>query len=130
MKPKPRITGIHHVSMKCATQEAFARAKAFYLEVLGLSVKREWAEGVLIDTGCGLIEIFSNGPGSEQKGAVRHFALAADDVESMAEQVRAAGYEVFLGPKDLVIPSDPLFRARMAFCRGPLGEEIEFFCEV
>lgn len=37
--------------------------------------------------------------------------------------------EVFVEPKDIEIQSDPRFPARIAFCRGPLGEEIEFFCE-
>jgi hypothetical protein len=31
--------------------------------------------------------------------------------------------------KDVVIPSIPEFPIRMAFCKGPLGEEIEFFKE-
>ena len=31
--------------------------------------------------------------------------------------------------KDIVIPSSPELHARMAFCYGPLGEEIEFFQE-
>ena len=129
MNPGAGITGIHHVSMKCGTPEAFARAKAFYLEVLCLSVKREWPEGIMFDTGCGLIEVFGNGPGIGQKGAVRHFALATDDVDGMAARVRAAGYEVFIEPNDLVIRSEPPVHARMAFCRGPLGEEIELFRE-
>ena len=84
--------------MKCQTAEEFGRAKDFYLNVLGLSVKREWAEGIMIDTGNGLIEIFNNGEGSHAKGAIRHFALLT-------------------------------YPARMAFCTGPLGEEIELFCE-
>ena len=79
--------------------------------------------------GSGLLEIFSNGPGIRTKGAIRHVAFATDDVDGIAEKVRAAGYELFIGPKDIVIPSDPPCRARMAFCRGPLGEEIEFFRE-
>ena len=123
------ITGIHHVSMKCGTQEEFLRAKDFYLNVLGLTLRREWPDGVMIDTGGGLIEIFSSGAGIRAKGAVRHVALACDDVDAAAEQVRAAGYEVFIPPKDVTIPSDPPLRARMAFCVGPLGEEIEFFRE-
>ena len=129
MKPAPRITGLHHVSMKCDTREAFEKAKTFYTDVLGLAVARTWPEGVLIDTGCGLIEIFCNGPGILQKGAVRHFALSVEDVDALAERIAAAGYEVFIRPGDLLIPSDPPLRARMAFCRGALGEEIELFCQ-
>lgn len=40
-----------------------------------------------------------------------------------------AGYEVFIEPKNIEIASMPVFPARIAFCRGPLGEEIEFFQE-
>ena len=43
--------------------------------------------------------------------------------------VREAGYEVFIEPRDIVIASEPPFPARIAFCRGPLQEEIEFFQE-
>ena len=52
-----------------------------------------------------------------------------DDVDGVIEKVKAAGYEVFIEPKDIVIRSDPPFPARMAFCYGPLGEELEFFQE-
>ena len=123
------IKGLHHISMKCQTVEDFGRAKDFYLNVLGLSVKREWAEGIMIDTGNGLIEIFNNGEGSRTKGAIRHFALLTDDVDGLADKIKASGYEVFIEPKDIVIDSIPEYPARMAFCTGPLGEEIELFCE-
>ena len=123
------ITGIHHVSMKCAGPEELERVRAFYCGVLGLSVKREWPEGVMLDTGSGLIEIFATGEGGRGKGAVRHFALACDDVDGMAGAVRRAGYEVFIEPKDIVIQSAPACPARIAFCTGPLGEEIELFQE-
>ena len=116
--------------MKCGKPEDFARAKAFYCGVLGLSVRREWPDGVLIDAGSGLIEIFNNGEGERRKGAVRHFALAADDVDRCVDAVRQAGYEVFIEPKDIVIHSVPAYPARIAFCVGPLGEEIELFQEL
>ena len=83
----------------------------------------------MIDSGNGLLEIFSNGPGVKSKGAVRHIAFGTDDVDGVIEKVKAAGYEVFIEPKDIVIRSDPPFPARMAFCYGPLGEELEFFQE-
>ena len=123
------ITGIHHISMKCGTKEEMERAREFYLNVLGFSVVREWPEGIMIDSGRGLLEIFSNGAGVKTKGAIRHMAFETDDVDALAERVRAAGYEVFIEPKNLTFRSDPEFHARMAFCRGPLGEEIEFFRE-
>ena len=123
------ITGIHHVSLKCGTTEEFKKAKDFYLDVLGFSVVREWPEGIMIDSGCGLLEIFSNGPGIKSKGALRHVAFLTDNVDEITEKVRAAGYNIFVEPNDIVIRSDPEYHARMAFCTGPLGEEIEFFQE-
>ncbi len=123
------ITGIHHISMKCGTGEAFLRVRDFYLNVLGFSVVREWADGIMIDSGSGLLEIFSNGEGIRNMGAIRHIAFSTDDVDGIASKVKAAGYKVFTGPKDIVIPSEPEYHARMAFCYGPLGEEIEFFQE-
>ena len=123
------ITGIHHVSLKCGTTKEFEKAKDFYLDVLGFAPVREWPEGIMIDSGNGLLEIFSNGPGVKSKGAVRHIAFGTDDVDGVIEKVKAAGYEVFIEPNDIVIRSDPPFPARMAFCCGPLGEELEFFQE-
>ena len=123
------IRGIHHISMKCGTREELNRAKHFYLTVLGFSVVREWPEGMLIDSGSGLIEIFGSGAGIRTKGAIRHVAFSTDDVDGIVEKVKASGYEVFIDPKDIVFRSEPEFHARMAFCFGPLGEEIEFFQE-
>lgn len=106
------------------------KVRDFYLNVLGFSPVREWPEGVMIDTGGGLLEIFRTGEGIRSKGAIRHVAFAADDVDGIAERVKAAGYRVFIEPRDISFPSEPAYRARMAFCIGPLGEEIEFFQEL
>lgn len=123
------ITGLHHISLKCGTPEEFEKAKAFYLDLLGFKTVREWPEGIMIDFGNGKLEIFSNGSGIKTKGALRHIAFATDNVDEMAEKVKKAGYEVFIEPNDIVIKSEPEFHARMAFCFGPLGEEIEFIQE-
>ncbi len=123
------ITGIHHISMKCGTPAEFEKAKDFYLNILGLKEVRTWPEGIMIDSGAGMLEIFCNGAGIKTKGALRHIAFRTDDVDGITEKVRNAGYEVFIEPNDIVIRSDPEFPARMAFCFGPLGEEIEFFQE-
>ncbi len=122
------IVGAHHFSMKC-TPEQLERAVEFYHGLLGLPIVRRWADGLMLDTGSALIEIFTNGEGSPGKGSIRHIALAAADTDRCAAIVRDAGYPVFVGPKDIVIPADPPLAARIAFCTGPLGEEIEFFQE-
>lgn len=125
----PEISGIHHISMKCVTGEDYRRVVDFYQGVLGLPIVRQWDNGIMLGAGTGLIEIFLDGACPMEKGVIRHFALATPDVDACAEAISKAGYPVFLGPKEICIPSDPPFPARIAFCTGPLGEEIEFFQE-
>lgn len=83
----------------------------------------------MLDTGNGIVEIFNDGDDAPGKGVIRHFAFATDDVDACVESVKAAGYEVFIEPKDIKIASTLAFPARIAFCKGPLGEEIELFEE-
>ena len=123
------IKGIHHISMKCGTAEELAKVREFYIELLGLKIVREWAEGIMIDTGNGLLEILTNAEGTRSLGAIRHMALITDNVDEIAAKVKAFGYEVFIEPNDKVIESNPPYPIRMAFCYGPLGEQVEFFCE-
>ena len=123
------IRGIHHFSMKCGTAAEMEKVRDFYVRVLGMSICREWDEGIMIDSGSGYIEVFSTGEGEYRKGAVRHIAFQTDDVDGLADRIRQAGYEVFIEPNSRVFHSSPEYRFRMAFCRGPLGEEIELFCE-
>ncbi|MBQ9538031.1 MAG: VOC family protein [Treponema sp.] len=123
------IKGMHHISMKCGTEAELCRVKDFYIRVLGLRICREWPNGIMIDTGNGLIEIFTDAEGEHSLGVIRHFALLTDDVDGTAAKVKSAGYEVFVEPNDKVIPSEPEYPIRMAFCYGPLGEQIEFFAE-
>ena len=123
------IKGIHHFSMKCTDADRLNKVKEFYISLLGLKVSRVWPDGMMIDTGNGFIEVFTNAEGEHRLGAIRHIALLTDDVDGLIEKVRAGGYEVIVEPNDKVIESDPPYPVRMAFCIGPLGEEIEFFCE-
>ena len=117
------VRQLHHYSMKCETPEEAARARDFYCGVLGMPVAREWAQGFMLDCGGSYVEVFTNGAGTKTTGALRHIALAVDDADACAEAVRSAGYEVFLGPKNITVPVP----ARIAFCFGPLGEQVEFF---
>lgn len=126
---KGMIKGIHHVALKCCENEEFEKVVDFYRDVLGLEVLRSWNEGIMLTIGAAIIEIFNNGDDHPVQGAIRHFAFSTDNVDEVAEAVRTAGYEVFIEPKDIQIQSDPVFPARIAFCRGPLGEEIELFQE-
>lgn len=126
------IQGTHHIALKCRDDAQYQKTIEFYGTVLGLDVVRTWGEGekagIMFDLNGSLLEIFASG-GVECLGAIPHFALATADTDACAAAVQAAGYEVFLGPKDIVITSQPPFPARIAFCHGPVGEEIEFFQE-
>ena len=123
------ITGIHHISMKCGTAEEYRKAKEFYVDVLGFTVRREWPEGMMIDTGSGLLEIGNDRAGIRNIGAIRHIAFATDNTDEIIGKVKAAGYEVFIEPKDIVFRTEPEYPSRIAFCYGPLGEQVEFFQE-
>lgn len=82
------IKGIHHISMKCGTSEELAKVREFYIELLGLKIVREWADGMMIDTGNGLLEIFTNAEGTRSLGAIRHMALLTDNVDEIAAKVK------------------------------------------
>ena len=101
----------------------------FYHEILELEIARTWSEGTMFRFGNAVLEVFAKGREKAETGIIRHFALATEDVDTCVEKLKAAGYEVFVEPKDIVIPSEPEYKARIAFGRGPLGEEIEFFQE-
>lgn len=125
------ICGIHHVALKYDGIEKFQEAIRFFHDLLGLNVARTWGEGegmgAMIDTGSGILEIFANGHGMGH-GMIAHIALATQEVDRCIEIVREAGYEITMEPKNIVIASDPPYPARIAFCKGPCGEEVEFFC--
>ena len=126
-----KVTGIHHIALKACGLEQFRKTVSFYHDLLGLPVARTWGEGenvgIMLDTGAGLIEIFANAVDAPGQGAVRHMALAVEDTDACVEAVRAAGYEITREPVDIVIGSVPPYPAQIAFCIGPVGEEIEFF---
>ncbi len=119
---------LHHISLK-STPEKFPQVLHFYRDILGLEVFCQWNNGVLLKTGDSFLEIFNNAENEWSDGNIRHFALAVDDVDQWAKTVSDAGFEVYMGPKDICFDSSPQFKARVAFCKGPLDESVEFFCE-
>ena len=124
------ISGVHHIALKACGEEEFKKTVDFYQNVLHMPLIRSWEgeeAGVMLDTGAGLMEIFMNGEDHPGQGAIRHMAFDVEDTDACVEAVRAAGYEITRGPEDIVIGSVPPLPARIAFCIGPVGEEIEFF---
>ena len=126
------IQGIHHVCIKCRKDE-IEKVKHFYGELLGLPILRSWGEpdleGFMFETGVGLVEVFTNAEDELSQGSIRHFSFKTSDVDQCVKIVRESGYQITVEPKDVVIDSNPPFPIRVAFCIGPVGEEIEFFQE-
>ena len=122
------IKGIHHVSIKCI-KEDFEKVKSFYADVLGLRVLRQWPDGAMLEIGGDIVEIFNTATERLPKGVITHFAFFTDEPDELTQKVKDAGYEVFMEPTDKTISSEIPYPIRVAFCYGPIGEEIEFFAE-
>jgi glyoxylase I family protein len=110
----------------------------FYTRALGFTEAIRWGQGdnraILLDCGDGnFFEIFAGGQAapadakSGGAGPIIHVALRSDDVDGAVARARAGGAEITLEPKDVTIPSNPPTPVRIAFCRAPGGEVIEFF---
>ncbi len=127
------IYGIHHLAVRCRGVEQFEEAIKFYTEVLHFPLVRTWMSGdnrcAMVAVGDSLLELFSNGKGDYGTEPFPHLAFKTDDTDTCIETVRAAGYEITMEPTDIIIRSTPPYPARIAFCKGPAGEELEFFCE-
>lgn len=130
---KQLIQGIHHICIKCNKNE-IEKVKEFYETILGLPIIRTWGEhtleGFMFNTGNGLVEVFTNADIPLPQGSIRHFAFNTLDVDACVKAVSNAGYKIIVEPKNIVISSNPPYPARIAFCIGPVGEEIEFFQEM
>ena len=128
-----KINGIHHVAIKANGEEQFKKTIAFYKDILGLPLIRRWEKGgalcAMLDTGAGILELFSNADSEPLLGPIRHIAFSVESVDDCIEAVRAAGYEITVEPKDVDIPSNPAYPIRVGFCIGAAGEEVEFFSE-
>ncbi len=122
--------GFHHLAMKTAD---FDKSVKFYTEGLGFEKSISWGEGdsraVMLDTGDGnFFELFAGGtPDEKPEGALLHVAFRTDNCDMALNQAITAGARVTMEPTDVDIKSDPVTPVRIAFCKGPDGELIEFF---
>ena len=123
------ILGTHHVCLKMWDLESYAKAVAFYRDILEMDVVRTWGSderpAIMLDTGDSVMEITLGGK-ELPLGNIHHFALATNQVDEAIEKVRAAGYAITMEPRDVQLGT---LSARVAFCDGPAGESIEFFME-
>lgn len=122
--------GFHHVAIKVRDFDASVQ---FYTQGLGFSERVSWGEGdrraVMLDTGDGdYLEIFAGGSVEPKpEGSIIHMAFRSNDVDKAIEAARAAGAEVTVEPKDVILSNNPVTPVRIAFCKGPDGEVLEFF---
>lgn len=122
--------GFHHVAIRA---NDFDRSVAFYKDVLGFTMKIEWGEApkraCMLDTGDGnYLEIFErpSEQWADEGPCILHFALRSRDPDAAIERARAAGCEITMEPRSMQIGNHTTAQVRLAFCKGPDGELVEF----
>ncbi len=132
------IKGLGYAHMAIAAKD-FDKSLAFY-KALGMSVYTQWGEGdsriALLDMGDGsLVELFAKPDlctdkvaGVEDGNPFLHFAFSAQNVDEAYRVALEAGATPLKPPAEVPLPSSPLrLTLRIAFVKGPSGEELEFF---
>jgi glyoxylase I family protein len=122
--------GFHHVAIR---SEDWDRSVRFWQESLGFQMAVQWGEAprraCMLDTGDGnYLEIFERDPvpgGVPSEAAILHFCFRTDDCDAAVERARAAGAEVTVEPKTVVLATQPKIPVRIAFFKGPDGEICE-----
>ncbi len=124
--------GFHHVAIR---SRGFDKTVDFYTRGLGFTPKINWQEAprraVMLDAGDGnYLEVFEDldSPPGSGDGPILHFALRCDDTDAAIKRARDAGCEVTMEPTSIDVQAKELrVPIRIAFCKGPDGELIEFF---
>lgn len=132
---KPIIKGVHHIAIKAKGIEKFNELIAFYSEILGMPVIRKFGPTdspiAMIDTGAGLLELFADAEEDMPTGVYQHIALATPSVDDCINAVREKGYTITKEPCNMILGTEESpYPVRLAFCKGPVGEEVEFFTEL
>ena len=132
------IKGLGYAHMAIAAKD-FDKSLTFY-KALGMKVYTQWGEGdsriALLDTGNGdLVELFAKPDLNTDKVATTadgnpflHFAFSAQNVDEAYRIALEAGATPLKPPAELPLKAHPIcLTLRIAFVKGPSGEELEFF---
>ena len=127
--PNPSFDGIHHLAL---TTRKYDETERFYVHGLGFPVESSWrtknGRAMMIDLGNrSYLEVFEQEHAAADKSVIVHFALRCKSCDEAVETARGAGAEILSESHDFPVPANPPFTCRIAFCRGPNGEEIEFY---
>ena len=124
--------GLHHVCLKTNGKAEFEKAVAFYRDTFGLPLLRTWGEGdtsgAMLQMDGLILEFVANGEDSTPNSYWRHIAFkcaSPEEVDAEAARLAAMGYPTTTGPFDKNLGG--AYPIHVAFCNGPMGEEIEFF---
>ena len=132
MRFNPAIQGkgFHHIGLRVSD---FDRSLHFYAEVLGFEKSILCGEGekraIMLDCGGNnYIELFAGGAcGARPDDMVVHLALETDDCAGAVQRLREMGIEIHSGPDDCALPFYEGASVRIAFVKGPDGENIELY---
>ena len=121
----------HHIGLKCKDLD---KSVDFYSNVLGMKKYAAWGEGderiqmLSIGDG-GVFELFAGGGDAyADNGKWIHLAMEVDDVDEAFEIAVKGGATPLIYPKSVPLASEPQrMTIRIAFVKGPDGEELEFF---
>ena len=132
---EPKINGIHHVAIKANGLEKFNELIEFYNGILKMPVVRIFGDEsspiAMINTGAGLLELFADAKVDMPTGIFQHIALATSSVDDCINAVRNKGYKITTEPCNMMLgTAEQPYPVRLAFCIGPVGEEVEFFTEL
>ncbi len=131
------IKGLGYAHIAIAAKD-FEKSLAFY-KALGMKPYAQWGEKTeltdrriaLLDMGDGsLVELFAKPDlaGDGEGSPYLHFAFAAQNVDEAYRVAIAAGATPLKPPAEMPLDSNPLrLTLRVAFVKGPSGEELEFF---
>ncbi|MFW5787617.1 MAG: VOC family protein [Halanaerobiales bacterium] len=127
------INGFHHLALKA---DDYEQTIEFYVQGLNFDIDLEWEmddgkRAAMVNTGNeNYLEIFEGREKEIQNGAYLHLAFSTSDCEQALTKAQNAGAEITQQPQELEIPSEPVKKVKIAFCKGPDGEIIEFFEEL